>query len=107
MTAQLDATIDLRPWIREYRPMPPELPERQPRTLLQIVHERLLTGGRVTLSLGISIPPIHPSERTCWTPRDTAALLLALQMDMGAVPEPTFEEIREAWVSRESAPFGD
>jgi hypothetical protein len=54
----------------------------------------------VTLSLGISIEPLHPAHRDTWSLNDTASLLLALQVDMGAVPKPTFEQIHAAWTSK-------
>jgi hypothetical protein len=96
----LDRSIEGARSVREYQPMTPELADRRPRTLLQLVHDTLTTGERVTLSLGISIEPLHPSHRESWSLADTATLLLALQVDMGAVPRPTFEQIHAAWTSR-------
>jgi hypothetical protein len=96
----MDTTMSALRQVREYQPPAPELPDRKPRTLVQLVHDRLASGGGVTLTLGISIPPLDATHRASWSRHDTAALLLALQVDMGAVPEPTFEEIRAAWCSR-------
>jgi hypothetical protein len=88
--------------VREYQPMAPEVADRRPRTLLQLVHDTLTTGERVTLSLGLSIEPLLPAHRESWSLTDTASLLLALQVDMGVVPKPTFEQIRAAWTGGRS-----
>jgi hypothetical protein len=97
MMAQVDTATRANTRDREYWPMSPELPERRPRTILELVHNCITTGRSVTLSLGISIPPLEPARRVGWSRNDTTALLQALQVDMGAVPRPTFEEIRAGW----------
>jgi hypothetical protein len=65
--------------------------------LLELIHDHLVGGQKVTLSLGISIEPLDALDRATWSYNDTAALLLALQVDIGAMPRPTVEDIRASW----------